>query len=53
MLSVYDGQTCCGFILRRREGAFEGFTADEQSIGLFEDEQAAAAAIWRAARGQA
>jgi hypothetical protein len=52
LLSVYDGQTCCGFILRRRESACEGFTADEQSLGTFKNEQDAATAIWRHARGQ-
>jgi hypothetical protein len=55
--SVYDGQICIGFILRRHwvnklAVAFEAFAADEQSLGVFESEQAAATAIWRHARRQ-
>jgi hypothetical protein len=50
-LGVYDGRTYCGFILRRAEAA-EAFTADEQSIGTFKNEQVAALQIWRRARGQ-
>lgn len=52
MLSVYDGPTCVGFILRRRQSSAEAFTADEHSIGLFKNEHDAAAALWRLARGQ-
>jgi hypothetical protein len=57
MHSVYDGRTCIGFILGRHwvnnlAIAYEGFTADEQSLGVFESEQDAATALWRHARGQ-
>jgi hypothetical protein len=55
--SVYDGQTRIGHIQLRHwvnnlAIAYEAFTADEQSLGTFESEQAAVTAIWRHARGQ-
>jgi hypothetical protein len=40
---VVDGR-CCGFVLARRH-QFEALDADEKSLGLFETEDAAAAAI--------
>jgi hypothetical protein len=52
MLSVYDGQICCGFIIARGPQGHEAFDTDERSIGLFSNEQDAAIAIWRKARGQ-
>ena len=59
MASVYDGQRCLGFVLKRHwvnglAVAYEAFIADEQSqsLGVFESEQDAATALWRHARGQ-
>jgi hypothetical protein len=51
-LSVYDGRECIGFILRHGVAGAEAFTADEQSIGTFKNDQAAALELWRRARGQ-
>jgi hypothetical protein len=41
------------FVLPIRRGAagVEGFDINDQSVGLFENDDAAAAAVWRAARG--
>jgi hypothetical protein len=47
--SVYAGQVCLGFILARGPAGFEGFTADERSLGLFPTQREAAAAIMRGA----
>jgi hypothetical protein len=43
MVSVYDGRTCLGFMMRRND-AYE-FTAAEQSLGIFRDQRSAANAI--------
>jgi hypothetical protein len=50
--SVYDGRDRLGHLVDRGEAGVEAFTITEESIGLFENERAAAAAIWRRARGQ-
>jgi hypothetical protein len=45
MLSVYDGQRAIGFILQRGKLGYEAFTANERSLGLFKNQNDAAAAI--------
>jgi hypothetical protein len=53
MLTVYDGDQTIGFLLRRGPAGVEAFTADNNSLGLFENDDTAASAVWRHARGQA
>jgi hypothetical protein len=59
MVSVYDGQECLGFVLRRHWSnglaiAYEAFdVSGERSLGIFETQDAAAAEVWRRAQGQA
>ena len=45
MVSVYDGQTCLGFIMARGPAGFEAFTRDEHSLGMFKTQREAAAAL--------
>jgi hypothetical protein len=46
LASVVDAKgRCLGFILRRRPGEVEGYTADERSIGTFASDAAALAAV--------
>jgi hypothetical protein len=45
LLAVYNGRTCCGFLLRRGRDGVEAFDSDERSLGLFPTEQEAAAAL--------
>ena len=45
MLSVYDGRTCAGFILNRGHSGFEAFDPDENSLGIFENQDKAGAAL--------
>jgi hypothetical protein len=47
MLSVYDGRTCCGFCIRRGENRYEAFNHRGKSLGIFESQQQATAAIPR------
>ena len=47
MVSVYDGQTCIGFVFSRGKLGFEAFDSDEKSIGLFPTQRAAAASVMR------
>jgi hypothetical protein len=58
MVSVYDGQTCLGFVLSRGSSGFEGFTYDrhhpwrgEVSVGLYKTATEAANVITTAAKG--
>jgi hypothetical protein len=44
-LSVYSGQTCVGFLLRRGKSGVEAFGADDRSLGLFPNQQTEADAI--------
>jgi hypothetical protein len=44
-LSLYEGQRCVGFVLRRGKLGHEAFTADERSLGLFKTQNETAAAI--------
>jgi hypothetical protein len=47
LLSVYDGQTCVGFVLDRGRAGYEAFGADaEQSLGVFETREAAIESVW-------
>jgi len=48
MFSVYDGQTCLGFILCRGGKGFEAFSADERSLGHFETAKEAESAVMEA-----
>jgi hypothetical protein len=53
MLTVLDEQgRCLGLLLRRGPAGVEGFNTADQSIGLFQNEDEAAAELWRRARGQ-
>ena len=52
MLSVYDGSSCIGLILRCGPAGVEAFNPADQSIGLFESEHEAAVVLWRHARRQ-
>ena len=42
--AIVTSTGCCGFVLARRH-EFEAFNAEEISLGLFKDEDAAEAAI--------
>jgi hypothetical protein len=44
MMSVYDGQRCIGFLLRRGK-AVEAFDGDSKSLGIFPNQATAAGAI--------
>jgi hypothetical protein len=57
MVSVYDGQTCIGWVLRRHwvngwAVAYEALDPQERSLGIFSSDHEAAEAVWRSARGQ-
>jgi hypothetical protein len=41
MLSIYDGRTCVGFILKRGKAGVEALDANCTSLGLFATEPAA------------
>jgi hypothetical protein len=43
LLSLYSGQKCVGFLLRRGKAGVEAFDRDSRSLGVFPDQQAAAA----------
>jgi hypothetical protein len=45
MVYVYDGRDCVGFILSRGKLGFEAMGRDEQSLGLFQSQRAAADAL--------
>jgi len=44
-VAIYAGQTCVGHVLSRGPHGFEAFDADDQSVGLFETQSAAANAL--------
>jgi hypothetical protein len=52
MVTVIDRNRCIGFLLARGPAGVEAFGRDEHSLGLFPDERAAIAAVWRQAHGQ-
>lgn len=45
LLSVYSGRTCVGFLVLRGKAGVEAYDADDNSLGIFSDQQSAAAAI--------
>jgi hypothetical protein len=45
LIPIIVGDRCCGFLYRRR-GAFEAFTIDEKSAGIFATEHEAIAALF-------
>jgi hypothetical protein len=45
MLSVFDGRRCVGHILSRGKQGYEAFDGDHRSLGVFDTQAAAAAAI--------
>jgi hypothetical protein len=45
LMGVYEGQACIEFLLRRGRHGVEAFDRDSHSLGVFPDQQAAAAAI--------
>jgi hypothetical protein len=49
MLSIYDGRDCLGWILARGAKGFEAVTGQsgEQSLGMFQSQDEAAAAIMK------
>ena len=47
--SVYNGQVCLGHIVSRGKCGFEAYDTDDISLGIFPDQQTAAAAISRRA----
>jgi len=49
MVSIYDGQRCCGWVFARGRQGFEAFTAAQQSLGIFATQREAATAIMREA----
>ena len=49
MLSVLSDTTCIGFVLERGKAGHEAFTANERSLGLFDNQRAAADAVINAA----
>ncbi len=52
LVPVLDANRCIGHLLRRGPAGVEAFDAGERSIGVFQNDHDAAAAIWRRARGQ-
>jgi hypothetical protein len=50
MIVVADGRTTIGFVMRRGPRGVEAYDADERSIGMFADVNAAATAVWKHAR---
>jgi hypothetical protein len=51
-VSVFDGRQYIGAIIRRGPSGVEGYTADDQSVGLWPDDASAANEIWKRAHGQ-
>jgi hypothetical protein len=51
MTSVYAGQRCIGFVLRRGHTGYEAYDADLESLGKFSTQREAADAV--SARGSA
>jgi hypothetical protein len=53
LLTVTDGRTTLGFVLKRGRDGAEGFDVNNKTVGVFKNEDEAARAVWRAAHGQA
>jgi hypothetical protein len=51
LVTVYDGRDCVGHLIRRGAAGVEAYDINDKSVGLFENDDVAAAAVWRAARG--
>jgi hypothetical protein len=45
-VSVYDGQICLGHVVTRGRSGFEGFDANDDSLGMFPDQRSAALAVF-------
>jgi hypothetical protein len=45
MLSIYDGQTCIGFVIERGKQGVELFDREQKSLGLFRTQSDDNAAI--------
>jgi hypothetical protein len=45
MLTVHDGRTCIGHIIARGRDGFEAFDVNDRSIGIFQTQAQAAAAV--------
>ena len=45
MMSVYDGQTCVGFLMLRGRDGVEAFDANASSLGLCKNLKAASVAV--------
>lgn len=45
LLSVYDGQQCCRFLIRRPRRGAEALDREERSLGLFPSEVEAGNAV--------
>lgn len=44
-LSVFDGQTCLGHLVLRGKVGVEAFNSNDESLGIFSNQKAAADAI--------
>jgi hypothetical protein len=44
-MSVFEGGRCVGFVLCRGPKGFEGYDSNESSLGIFNNKDAAAAAV--------
>jgi hypothetical protein len=49
-VGVYYDQHYIGYVLARGHEAFEAYDHNEQILGVFQTEEEAATAIWKAAR---
>jgi hypothetical protein len=52
LLSVYDGQECCGFLIRRPRRGVEAFDREERSLGIFPSDAEAANAVLDSAENE-
>lgn len=53
MLSMYSGQVCIGFLLKRGRQGVEAYDANCASLGIFPDQNQAANAVSNAASPEA
>jgi hypothetical protein len=51
-VTVFDGRTYIGAIIRRGPSGVEGYDASDNSVGVFPDDARAANEIWKRAHGQ-
>jgi hypothetical protein len=52
LVTVYDGRDCVGHLIRRGAAGVEAYDINDQSLGVHENDDTAAAAVWRAARSK-